>query len=101
MLIMVKNAHVSKSTQKEKEIPFGSQQIYLLLPKLVLLLILHKNFSAQKIDGFTKIIAPKLFTKSCMVDQSSYYKPTKFNVKQVRIVDFLEGKANALPVHCS
>lgn len=48
MLIMVKNAPVSKSTQKEKEIPFGSQQIYLLLSKFVLLLILHKNFQCPE-----------------------------------------------------
>ena len=40
----VQNDHGSENTQKEKEISFASQQVYLLFPKLVLLFIFHKNF---------------------------------------------------------
>ena len=60
-----------------------------------------KIFSSQKIDTISKTFAPKPFSKSCIVDQSSYYNPTKFKVKQARIIGYLEGKANVLPVHCS
>ena len=60
-----------------------------------------KIFSARKIDGISKTFAPKLFSKYYIVNQSSYYNPTKFKVKQARIIGYLEDKANVLPLHCS